>query len=345
MHVILSAPESELFLLEELRRGFPHAVHGTRAPGLIVSNLGLQPEAPPTLAFARQLLPDVTEHAASSVSAWALTLLESIGRRMPEGQPWLLHIEPFYKRGSAGLHRCKLIREAFRELLQQKRRQLLRSLQPETPRFTLAQSFVQLLLTAPDRGLISLAAAPAPNLLRRVMSPFPLGEVPVPSDKEAPSRAFAKLVEAEIRLGCKIARGHRCVDLGAAPGGWSYVALQRGARVVAVDHAPLRADLIKNRHLKFLKADPCSYVPESPVDWLLCDGIASPERSVSLLIDWVRHHRARRFVLTIKFKDHEDYLLLDHLKHALPPMCDEFFLTHLCANKNEACAFGIVRES
>ena len=342
MHLILSAPSSEMFLLEELRRGFPHAAHGVRAPGLITSNLGLQPEAPPTLAFARQLLPDVVEHAVPSINAWAMKLMESTARHLPESQPWLLHVEPFYGTGSAGRHRCKLIRESFCELLQQKRRRLLRSLLHEPGPFTLAQSFVQLLLTAPDRGFVSVAPAPTPNLLRRVMSPFPRGEVPVASDKEAPSRAFAKLVEAEVRLGCKIARGETCVDLGASPGSWSYVALQRGARVLAVDRAPLRADLMKNRHLKFVQGDAFTNQPASAVDWLLCDVIASPERSVGLLIDWVRHRRARRFVLTIKFKGHEEYAVLEQLKHALPPMCDEFFLTHLCANKNEVCAFGIV---
>ena len=164
------------------------------------------------------------------------------------------------------------------------------------------------------------------------------------SDKEAPSRAFAKLVEAEIRLGCKIARGQSCVDLGASPGSWSYVALQRGARVVAVDRAPLRDGLMKNRHLKFIKGDAFAYHPDTAVDWLLCDVIAAPERSVGLLIDWVRQRRAHRFVVTIKFKGEQDYLVLEQLKHALPPMCEEFYLTHLCANKNEACAFGIVKE-
>ncbi|MCP5432898.1 MAG: RlmE family RNA methyltransferase [Alphaproteobacteria bacterium] len=48
------------------------------------------------------------------------------------------------------------------------------------------------------------------------------------------SRAAYKLVEldAELKL---LRRGVRIVDLGAAPGGWTQVAVERGAQVVAVD--------------------------------------------------------------------------------------------------------------
>jgi 23S rRNA (cytidine2498-2'-O)-methyltransferase len=203
---------------------------------------------------------------------------------------------------------------------------------------------VQLLLTAPDRGLLSVAPAPMPFQFRRVVSPFPKGEIPVASDKAPPSRAFAKLLEAEQRLGCRIAPGETCVDLGASPGSWTYVALQRGARVMAVDRAPLRADLMRHPRLVFRKGDAFAFEPNAPVDWLLCDVIAAPERSVDLVIEWARHRRARRFVVTVKFKGHGEYAVLDRLKHALPPLCDEFFLTRLCANKNEACAFGVVAE-
>jgi hypothetical protein len=50
-------------------------------------------------------------------------------------------------------------------------------------------------------------------------------------------------------------------------------------------------------------------------------------------------------VVTIKFKGTEEYGILERLKHAMPPLTDEFYLTRLCANKNEVCAFGITRSS
>ena len=48
------------------------------------------------------------------------------------------------------------------------------------------------------------------------------------------SRAAFKLLELDERFRL-IKRGARVVDLGAAPGGWTQVAVQRGARVVGVD--------------------------------------------------------------------------------------------------------------
>jgi 23S rRNA (cytidine2498-2'-O)-methyltransferase len=62
-----------------------------------------------------------------------------------------------------------------------------------------------------------------------------------------------------------------------------------------------------------------------------------------LLLHWVRERLAKRFVVTIKFKGHEQYGILERVKHVLPPLCEEFFLTRLCANKNEVCAFGRAR--
>lgn len=344
MHLLLSAEDSEQFLLEELRRSSPGETHEPGFGGLIFSELNLQPAASPTFVFARQFLADAEEHQANSISVWIGRVVGLIAMHLPESQPWFLHVVSAYGSGPAGLNRCRLIHEGIREWLQRKRRRLLRTLQTGPSRFTPAHSLVQLLLTLPDHGFVSLAPAPLPFALRRVVSPFPKGEIPIASDKAAPSRAFAKLVEAELRLGCRIGPGETCVDLGASPGSWTYVALNRGARVIAVDRAPLRADLMRHPSLVFRKGDAFDYKPEAPVDWLLCDVIAAPERSIGLLVNWLRERRARRFVVTIKFKGREDYAKLEQLKHALPPLCGEFFLTRLCANKNEACAFGELKQ-
>ncbi len=342
MHIFLTEPGDGPFLLDELKRSFTSARHETLAPGLVQSDLLLQLTALPTLAFSRQLFPTAEAVSAASIREWSERLFDSGCGRVPEGQPWRLHVAPHYGSSGAGANRVRLIHEAFREMLHKKRRHLLRALEEVEAPFCEHTSLVQLLLTAPDAGFLSVTIAPLPWQLRRCVWPFVKGELPVASDKGAPSRAFAKLVEAEQRLGLRICADETCVDLGASPGSWSYVALNRGARVTAVDRSALREDLMTNPRLTFRRSDAFKFTPDAPVDWLLCDVIAAPERSVELILDWVRNRRCRRFVVTIKFKGHGDYAKLEPLKRALPSLCGEFFLMRLCANKNEACAAGTV---
>ncbi len=342
MHAILSAEESERFLMTEVQRAWPKANHSLPAPGLICTDAAIPLELPPRLVFARQLLPDASIEAAASISAWSERLFSVITAVGREGEPWRLHVEPHYGSGTAGRNRCRLIVDSLREKLQRKSRRRLRALRTDSAPFDEADSIVQLILTEPDRGFLSVAAAPLPFGFRSVISPFPKGEIPIASDPMAPSRAFAKLVEAELRMGRRIGKGETCVDLGASPGSWSYVALSRGAGVTAVDRSPLRTDLMKHRALTFHRGDAFKFVPEAPVDWLLCDVIAAPERSIELVLEWARRKLMRHFVVTIKFKGHEDYGQLEQLKHALPPLCADVWLTRLCANKNEACAFGTI---
>jgi 23S rRNA (cytidine2498-2'-O)-methyltransferase len=242
---------------------------------------------------------------------------------------------------AAGRNRCRFIGEAASQILNKKRRHLLRQLRPSSGTFTPNISLVQVLLTAPNAGFISVAAAPLPFEQRHWLSRFPKGEVPVASDPAAPSRAFAKLIEAELRLGHAIQCGETCVDLGAAPGSWTYIAAKRGARVLAVDRSPLREDLLRDRRVTFQAGDAFRFHPACPVDWLLCDVLAAPERSAELLVDWLRHRWCRHFIVTLKLKDVPGTLALARLKKELPPLTKGFFLSRLCANKKELCTFGM----
>jgi 23S rRNA (uridine2552-2'-O)-methyltransferase len=52
------------------------------------------------------------------------------------------------------------------------------------------------------------------------------------------ARAAYKLIELDEQFDL-LKRGMRVIDLGAAPGGWAQVAVQRGAKVVGVDLLPI----------------------------------------------------------------------------------------------------------
>jgi 23S rRNA (cytidine2498-2'-O)-methyltransferase len=154
-----------------------------------------------------------------------------------------------------------------------------------------------------DAGTI-LAAA-------RCASPFPNGEVAFVEDRKAPpARAYLKLWEAFTRLGRRPEPGERCLDLGASPGGWSWVLQSLGAKVLAVDKAPLAPDIARLPNLEFLEASAFALEPEAvgPVDWLFSDVICYPQRLLKLVERWLVSGLARNLLCTLKFQgptDHE----------------------------------------
>ncbi len=375
MQLFLAPGDAEAELELELAEAFPGAPLRRPHPLLVEMDFPRPDARLPYLVFARQWLPDARAAKAESINAWARVLFEAVAGELPENQPWSLHVEPHYvarairrvgarawhsakQRGhpepspkepeapgqggvrEAGRQRCGLIRSALLELLHRKRRHLLRCLRVDPAPFTPETSLVQLLLVAPEEGFISVAKAPIPALQRHVICPYPKGQVATAADPAAPSRAFAKLIEAELRLGHSIQRGETCVDLGAAPGSWTYVAVNRGATVTAVDRSPLRGDLMANPRVRFTPGDAFRFRPPQPVDWLLCDVIAPPEKTVELLVEWLRRKWCRRFIVTVKLKEEASAPAVERLRGELPSLAGELLLTHLCANKKEVCAFG-----
>jgi 23S rRNA (cytidine2498-2'-O)-methyltransferase len=117
---------------------------------------------------------------------------------------------------------------------------------------------------------------------------------------DTPSRAGLKLEEAWAWLGLWPSAGETCVDLGAAPGGWTARALERGARVVAVDRAALAPELERHPRLRHVRESAFAYRPEEPVDWLLCDMAWRPLEVAALLARWGREGWALHLVANLK---------------------------------------------
>ncbi|HET6346342.1 MAG TPA: SAM-dependent methyltransferase, partial [Myxococcota bacterium] len=178
---------------------------------------------------------------------------------------------------------------------------------------------------------------------RHVLSRFPGGKGLPPEDKRPPARAHLKLSEALLHLGRAPRSGESCVDLGSAPGSWAWVALQRGAAVTAVDRSPLRDDLMAHPRLTFVRGDAFKFAPAAPVDWLVCDIIAFPERSIELLDRWLAEGWCKRFVVTLKFKGDADYPKVDACKAVLAARGARFGMRQLYNNKNEVTVYGAAR--
>ena len=159
-------------------------------------------------------------------------------------------------------------------------------------------------------------------------SPFPNGECRFVEDRIGPpSRAYLKLWEALTRMGAWPGPGDDCLDLGASPGGWTWVLATLGAAVTAVDKAPLDPAIAALPGVTQAIESAFALEPR-PVDWLVCDVIAYPARTLALLERWLP--LARNVVCTIKFQGDTDHHTADQMA-ALPGVR----LVHLFHNKHE----------
>jgi len=155
-------------------------------------------------------------------------------------------------------------------------------------------------LLAPDRLLMAA----------RCSSPFPNGEVTFVEDRTgSPNRAYLKLWEALTRLGRWPQPRERCLDLGASPGGWTWVLARLGAGVIAIDKAPLDPKVAAMPGVEWRGESAFALEPESvgPVDWLMSDIVCYPDRLLRLVERWRSSGLVKNFVCTIKFQGETDH--------------------------------------
>jgi 23S rRNA (cytidine2498-2'-O)-methyltransferase len=167
----------------------------------------------------------------------------------------------------------------------------------------------------------------------RCSTPVPDGAYRFVEDRQGPpSRAYLKLWEALTRLGTQPRPGDRCLDLGASPGGWSWVLSELGASVIAVDRAPLAPTLAERPGVEQRIESAFALEPETvgPVDWLVCDVICYPKRLLQLVQRWLASGYAKRFVCTLKFQGETDH----ELARAFADLPGSWLL-HLHHNKHE----------
>ena len=132
----------------------------------------------------------------------------------------------------------------------------------------------------------------------KAQSIFPGGRQRFRKPKDAPSRSARKLEEALVWSGHSPAPGEVCVDLGAAPGGWSQVLVERRCHVVAIDPGKLAPEIA--RRVEHLRMNAFSFAPEIPSDWVVCDMAYRPLEVAALLARWGRHRWAQFLIANFK---------------------------------------------
>jgi 23S rRNA (cytidine2498-2'-O)-methyltransferase len=153
----------------------------------------------------------------------------------------------------------------------------------------------------PQSDNVYLAAAdPAAS------SPWPQGIPRLKFPRDAPSRSTLKLDEALLTLLDDRERerwlkpGMSAVDLGAAPGGWTWQLVRRSIRVIAVDNGPMDARLMDSGIVTHLREDGFRYRPPKPVDWLVCDMVEQPRRIAELIARWLSERACRHAIFNLK---------------------------------------------
>lgn len=158
----------------------------------------------------------------------------------------------------------------------------------------------------------------------------------VENKTEPPNRAYLKLWEALTRCGKMPKPGETCLDLGASPGGWTWVLQGLGATVISIDKAPLAPHIAKLPNVRQVEQSAFALKPADigPVDWLFSDIICYPERLLRLVNEWRASGNVRNFVTTIKFQGDTDF---GALKNFLD--IEGSYALHMYNNKHEITWF------
>ncbi len=162
---------------------------------------------------------------------------------------------------------------------------------------------------------------------------LPDGRYPFLEDKiTPPNRAYLKLWEAFSFLEHYPTKEQLAIDLGASPGGWTYVLQQLGARVIAVDKAALAEKIATLPRVSVLQQSAFALdLNDFPrVHWLVCDVACYPERLSVLLKKWIDSQKVENIIATIKLQGETDFALLDQIQTELGGE-----ILHLSHNKHE----------
>jgi len=260
------------------------------------------------LCFAQMTLLDPVEVMGDSVNALAAKIAEgflaSAKAERFEGEWPCLFAEAAESDGLG--RRVKGVEKAFFETLKKRMGRVARLAVADKPRGAARVRGLYVFFVDFRRAFVAREAVFG-------------GQRRMADDEQAPSRSYLKVEEAYVVLGREPREGETVVDLGAAPGGWSYSAAKRGARVIAIDNGPLKGGALDHPHVEHRREDAFAFRPPEGVvyDWLFCDLVEEPHHVVENLIrPWLENGWCRRFVVILKFGRVDPLALLREVRAA-----------------------------
>ncbi len=294
-----------------------------------------RPAGDPEPAFAHWLLPAAQELRAGAVNALAQQGIDFFapalaGERLESAWPCVW-------RGAGGVsglsRRVGAVERAFLALLRRRLPRIARLAAREPPVGAGAARGLFVYFTGFDRAWAARGAVLG-------------GQRRMADDPAAPSRSYLKIEEAYGVLGAEPQPGDTVIDLGAAPGGWSYSAAKRGARVVAVDNGPLKGGALGHPLITHRRQDAFGFRPEpgGRFDWLFCDLVEEPHHVLqNLVTPWLDQRWCRRFIINLKFGRTDPVALLGELRARSSPLVASaavFRIRHLYHDREEFTVVG-----
>ncbi len=331
--LVLGQPGFEDLLARELTDGGGKVVG--RGGGWVQVE-GIDPAA--EWCFAHTVLRDPVEVTGDSVNQLAgrlgdMFLAAIRTERIESAWPCLF----LAAAGLDGLgRRVDGVEKAFFEIIRKRMSRVAKLAVADAPRGVAVATGLYVVFVDFKRALVSRTAAFG-------------GQRRMADDDLAPSRSYLKVEEAYTVLGREPAAGETVVDLGAAPGGWSYSAAKRGARVIAIDNGPLKGGALNHPLIEHRREDAFGFRPAGgeTVDWMFCDLVEDPHHVVrNLITPWLENRWCRRFVVILKFGRVDAIALLREVTSPDSPFVKHttsLRVRHLYHDREEFTLVGEVR--
>jgi 23S rRNA C2498 (ribose-2'-O)-methylase RlmM len=334
------AEEWSLFALP--KPGVELAISAEPDAGLIsVSGTRSLPESP--FIFERQRLPGAQWFASDDLDALAASLAEREGSGVAKASSWTLHsFAPNPDTEDSRTREAQALERRVLAQVEQRHADALARFRAADQGPVASDTVVWQLCRVSGGAWSSIATR------AELSDPYPGGVHRMPQDALAPSRSYLKVEEAldvmrQSGLGGSPRPNETVVDLGAAPGGWTWAFLKRGCRVHAVDNGPLKLQSHGDMggEVLHLKEDGLRFRPQRPVDWLLSDMLIAPGQALGLLRKWLDGGWARQLVVNIKLPQAEPLValtpILDYLR-GVPGL--RFHLRQLYHDRREVTLMG-----
>ncbi len=137
-------------------------------------------------------------------------------------------------------------------------------------------------------------------------SPYFMGIPRLKFPAGAPSRSTLKLAEAFICFLDSEEKQNRlrpsmtAIDIGAAPGGWTWQLVNRGLYVKAIDNGAMSREVLATEMVEHIRADGFKYKPRRSVNWMVCDMVDKPIKVAQLVAQWLAEGYCQDIIFNLK---------------------------------------------